>query len=263
MPAGGIAVFARLLRRLSSGIAPRAFSGPPGQRLYAIGDVHGRRDLVDDLLARIAEDIAERPVDSAALVFLGDLIDRGPDSAGVIERLHALRDYPARALFLLGNHEEFLLRTLAAEPGVAEDWLAFGGAACAESYGVAAASLHALDEQRIADRLRAAIPPAHVAFLESFGDTIRFGDYLLVHAGIRPGVPIDEQQPHDLRWIREPFLSDAQDHGCRVIHGHTISDGIDRRVNRIGIDTGAYRTGILTAAVIEGEDIRFMGTAAP
>lgn len=256
-------MFARLSRRLS-GIAPtRVFSGPPGKRLYAIGDVHGRRDLVDDLLARIAEDIAERPVNSAAIVFLGDLIDRGPDSSGVIERLRLLREYPARPLFLLGNHEEFLLRTLAAEPGVAEDWLAFGGAACAESYGVAAASLQALDERRIADRLRAAIPPAHIAFLEGFGDTIRFGDYLLVHAGIRPGIPIDEQQPHDLRWIREPFLSDAQDHGCRVIHGHTISDGIDAHANRIGIDTGAYRTGILTAAVIEGDDIRFMATGAP
>lgn len=256
-------MFARLIRRLSGIALTRVCSGPPGKRLYAIGDVHGRLDLVDDLLARIAGDIAERPVDSGALVFLGDLIDRGPDSSKVIERLRLLREYPARPLFLLGNHEEFLLRTLAAEPGVAEDWLAFGGAACAESYGVAAASLQALDERRIADRLRAAIPPAHIAFLEGFGDTIRFGDYLLVHAGIRPGIPIDEQQPHDLRWIREPFLSDAQDHGCRVIHGHTISDGIDAHANRIGIDTGAYRTGILTAAVIEGDDIRFMATGAP
>jgi serine/threonine protein phosphatase 1 len=261
--AGEVGVFARLFRRLSANIATtRTFAGPPAKRLYAVGDVHGRLDLVDDLLARIEDDIADRPVETAVVVFLGDLIDRGPDSAGVVERLQGLRHFPARMLFLLGNHEEFLLRTLAGEPGVAHDWLGFGGDACAESYGVSAAALQAMDEPRIAEILGAAIPPAHVEFLKSFEDTIRFGDYLLVHAGIRPGVPIEQQQPSDLRWIRQPFLSDAQDHGCMVIHGHTISDGIDRRANRIGIDTGAYRTGILTAAVIEEDDIRFMATGA-
>lgn len=261
---GGVSgggVLARLFSRLSATIAPTwRFAGPPGKRLYAVGDVHGRRDLVDDLLGQIERDIRDRPVASAVVVFLGDLIDRGPDSAGVIERLRTLRHFPARMVFLLGNHEEFLLRTLAGEPDVAQDWLAFGGDACAASYGVAVASLQALDERRIADIVGAAIPPAHVAFLKDFDDTVRFGDYLLVHAGIRPGIPIEDQQPADLRWIRHPFLSDAQDHGCMVIHGHTISDGVDRRSNRIGIDTGAYRTGILTAAVIEEEDVRFLAT---
>ncbi|MEG8052020.1 hypothetical protein QP178_19955 [Sphingomonas aurantiaca] len=119
-----------------------------------------------------------------------------------------------------------------------------------------------MNEQRIAEVLRAAIPETHVAFLKTFGDTFAFGGYLLVHAGIRPGVPIEQQQPRDLRWIRQPFLSDAHDHGCMVIHGHTVSDGIDQRANRIGIDTGAYRTGILTAAVIEEDDLRFLATGA-
>lgn len=253
-----------LFRRLSANMsAERTFAGPAGKRLYAVGDIHGRRDLLDDLLAQIEDDILARPVETAALVFLGDLIDRGPDSAGVVERLRTLEHFPGRSLFLLGNHEEILLRVLDAEPGLAYDWLGFGGDACAESYGVDAVSLQAMDEARIAAVLASAIPASHVAFLKSFGDTFRFGDYLLVHAGIRPGVPIEEQQPHDLRWIRQPFLSDGHDHGCMVVHGHTISDGVDRRPNRIGIDTGAYRTGMLTAAVVEeDEELRFLATGA-
>ena len=240
--------------------ASRQASGPVGKRLYAVGDIHGRLDLLEDLLCRIKADLLNRPVETAVLVFLGDLIDRGSESAGVIERLRNLDDIPAKPLFLLGNHEEILLRVLDGEEGVAYDWLGFGGDACAESYGVSSASLQAMSEQRIAQTLRAAMPAEHVAFLKNFGDTFRFGDYLLVHAGIRPGVAIEDQQPHDLRWIRQPFLSDAHDHGCMVLHGHTISDGVDSRPNRIGIDTGAYRTGILTAAVIEEGDLRFFAT---
>jgi serine/threonine protein phosphatase 1 len=241
--------------------ASRSFAGPPGKRLYAVGDVHGRLDLLDELLARIEDDILARPVASVALVFLGDLIDRGPDSAGVVERVRTLGAFPARVLCLLGNHEEMFLRALSGEPGVVHDWLGFGGDACAESYGVSAASLQAMDEERAAAVLGEAVPSAHVALLKELGDTIRFGDYLLVHAGIRPGVPIEEQQPHDLRWIRRPFLTDEHDHGVMVIHGHTISDGVERHANRIGIDTGAYQTGVLTAAVVEEDDLRFLATA--
>lgn len=246
-----------LFRRLS---AERGYAGPAGKRLYAVGDIHGRLDLLDDLLGRIEDDILARPIGTAAVVFLGDLIDRGPNSAGVVERLRTLHDFPAKSLFLLGNHEEVLLRVLDAEAGLAYDWLGFGGDACVESYGVSAATLQAMDERRIADVLREAIPAAHIEFLKSFGDTFTFGDYLFVHAGIRPGLPIAEQQPKDLRWIRNPFLNDTHDHGCMVVHGHTISDGVDRRTNRIGIDTGAYRTGVLTAVVIEGADLRFLAT---
>ena len=250
-------MLSRLFRRVSAG---RTFSGAADTRLYAIGDVHGRLDLVDELLGRIEDDIHDRPVAKAAVVFLGDLIDRGPDSAGVIDRLHGLDHFPARALFLMGNHEEMLLRALAGEAGVVNDWLTFGGDACVESYGLSPATLGALTEERAAQVLADAIPPAHVAFLKAMGDTIRFGDYLLVHAGIRPGVAIEEQAPHDLRWIRRPFLTDEHDHGVMVIHGHTISEGVERRPNRIGIDTGAYRTGVLTAAVVEGEALDFLAT---
>ena len=252
----------KLFRRLSANVAAvQEYAGPDDQRVYAVGDVHGHLDLLDALLAQIEDDILDRPVATIGLVFLGDLIDRGPDSAGVVERLCSLHHFPAKALFLKGNHEEVLLRVLNAEPGLAYDWLGFGGDACAESYGVPATALQVMSEQRIADMLRAAIPRKHVEFLEGFGDTFRFGDYLFVHAGIRPGVPIEQQQPQDLRWIRQPFLADGHDHGCMVVHGHTISDGVDQRANRIGIDTGAYRTGILTAAVIEGSDLRFIATS--
>lgn len=256
-------MFQKLFRRVSANMAPvRDYAGPAGQRVYAVGDIHGRVDLLDDLLARIERDIADRPIRTAALVFLGDLIDRGPSSAEVVERLSSLQNFPAKTLFLMGNHEEVLLRVLNAEPDLVYDWLGYGGDAFVESYGLNAAALQALSEERIAELLRATIPPAHIAFIESFGDTFRFGDYLFVHAGIRPGVPVEEQQPKDLRWIRAPFLTDAHDHGCLVVHGHTISDGVERRPNRIGIDTGAYRTGTLTAAVVEGKDLRFIATGA-
>jgi serine/threonine protein phosphatase 1 len=250
-----------LFRRVSANIAAnRSFSGPAGKRLYAVGDVHGRLDLLDTLLEQIRADLSERPIEVAAVVFLGDLIDRGPDSAGVVERLSALADFPSKFLFLLGNHEEMLLRVLAAEPGVAYDWLEFGGDTCVESYGLLPAALKAMDEEQIARTMADAIPAAHVRFIEAFGDTFSFGDYLLVHAGIRPGVAIEDQQPHDLRWIRRPFLSDAHDHGVMVVHGHTISNGVDRRPNRLGIDTGAYQTGVLTAAVVEENVLRFLQT---
>lgn len=258
-------MFKNLFRRMSANIAAPDFAGPAGQRVYAVGDIHGRLDLLDALLTRIEDDIVERPLPrlsgpTIGLCFLGDLVDRGPDSAGVISRLSTLQHFPARTLFLMGNHEEVLLRVLNAEPNLAYDWLGYGGDAFAESYGVPASALQAMTEERIAGVLRAAIPPAHVAFLEGFGDTFRFGDYLFVHAGIRPGVAIERQSPQDLRWIRQPFLSDGHDHGCMVVHGHTISDGVERRANRIGIDTGAYRTGVLTAAVIEGTDLSFLAT---
>ena len=252
-------MLSKLFRRVSANIAARTFAGPPGRRLYAVGDIHGRLDLLDDLVARIEDDLRARPAADAALVFLGDLIDRGPDSAGVIERVRTLA-FPGKVVTLLGNHEEMLLRVLAAQPGMAHDWLGFGGDACAESYGVDAASLQAMDEERVAEVLGAAVPPAHVAFLKGCGDTVMFGDYLLVHAGIRPGVAVEDQEPHDLRWIRQPFLADSHDHGVLVIHGHTVSDGVEQRSNRIGIDTGAYQTGILTAAVIEEDELRFLAT---
>lgn len=235
-------------------------SGPAGQTAYVVGDVHGRLDLLDQLLERIGGDIAERRPERTLIVFLGDLIDRGPDSAGVVERLRKYRSDGARTIFLLGNHEEVLLRILAGEAQLIPGWLRFGGAQCLRSYGGNPVKISQLPEKAAVEAIRAAIWPEHIEFLSSFADTCRFGDYVFVHAGIRPGVELDQQSQQDLRWIREPFLTDDTDHGFIVVHGHTIRPEIDERPNRIGIDTGAYATGVLTALVIDGAERRHLDT---
>ena len=230
----------------------KAPAGPRGHRAYAVGDIHGRLDLLDQLLARIEADAAARAKAKTTLVFLGDLIDRGPQSAQVIERLRTYRPRSTRVTFLMGNHEEVLLRLLAGEYSLLADWLRFGGAQCAESYGVKAPELRRAEPARALQMLREAVPKSHVKFLQGFADTASFGAYLFVHAGLRPGLPLASQSKADLRWIRHPFLEDGSDHGHIVVHGHTISEQVEIRPNRIGIDTGAYRSGILTALAIEG-----------
>ena len=236
-------------------------SGPPDSRAYAIGDIHGRLDLLDGLLAQIAADRSARPCARDFIVFLGDLIDRGPESRGVLQRLQQLGSMRTNTVFLMGNHEEMLLRVLGPEPENVFDWLRYGGDAFARSYGVAESSLDAHDAATVADAVRAAVPDEDLAFVASFADTFRFGDYLFVHAGIRPGVALEEQKIADLRWIRKEFLSNSVQHHLFVIHGHTISDGPDERPNRTGIDTGAYSSGILTAICLEGTDRRYFATA--
>lgn len=235
-------------------------SVPPGHRVYAIGDIHGRDDLLSQLLETIERDIASRPPARNVMIFLGDLIDRGPASAEVIERMRNYRPNRCRTIFLMGNHEEVLLRILAGEDGLVEDWLRFGGAECMHSYGVDPAGLKRLPVQQAAAAIRGAIPRPHVEFLESFADTFRAGDYLFVHAGVRPGVPLDQQAQQDLRWIRQPFLEDRSDSGTIVVHGHTIADRIDEQPNRIGIDTGAYYSGVLTAIGIQNAQRWFLQT---
>ncbi len=235
-------------------------SGPRGHRAYVIGDVHGRLDLLDRLLDKIHRELDERPARKALLVFVGDLIDRGPSSAQVIERLRTYRRRGVQPVFLLGNHEEVLLRILGGDPAPIASWLKFGGAQCLASYGADPAALARSKDADVLAAVRKAIPRNHVDFLKSFADTCRFGDYLFVHAGIRPGVELDLQAQSDLRWIRGPFLLDDSDHGFVVVHGHTITSGVEERVNRIGIDTGAYRSGVLTALAIEGERRWFLDT---
>jgi serine/threonine protein phosphatase 1 len=229
-------------------------AGPPGHRAYVVGDVHGQLDLLEDLLAKIHAELQHRPVSHALLVFVGDLIDRGPSSAQVIERLRTYQRPGIRPVFLLGNHEEVLLRVIGGDAQLLARWRWFGGTECLESYGVDTSQFANFGDDEAIAVVRSAIPAEHIAFLESFADTCRFGDYLFVHAGIRPGVAIEDQDQSDLRWIREPFLLDDSDHGLVVVHGHTITDGVAQRPNRIGIDTGAYRTGVLTALAIEGQD---------
>jgi serine/threonine protein phosphatase 1 len=235
--------------------APRKDSGPAGARgwrAYAIGDIHGRLDLLEELLAKVHEDIASRPSRKVLLVFVGDLIDRGPNSAQVVERLRTYDHPGVRTMFLLGNHEEVLLRILGGEADLITKWRWFGGTECLNSYGVDTNRLASLSDEDALALIREAIPSDHIEFLEGFDDSCRFGDYLFVHAGIRPGIEIDQQRQSDLRWIREPFLFDETDHGFVVVHGHTIRPEVEIRPNRIGIDTGAYKSGILTALAIEG-----------
>jgi serine/threonine protein phosphatase 1 len=231
--------------------------GPAGFRAYAIGDVHGRLDLLDGLLGRIAADHQARGGSARPLlVFLGDLIDRGPHSRGVMERVRGGGLPGFRTVALLGNHEEVLLRLLEGEQGLLGQWLRFGGGECLRSYGGDPQALLVRPENEAVVEVRRLVPPEHRTFLEGLGDSFRFREYLFVHAGVRPGVPLDQQTGIDLRWIRQPFLSDPRNHGAMIVHGHTITPAIDERPNRIGIDTGAYRFGVLTAVAVE-EDARW------
>lgn len=231
---------------------------PPGHRIYAIGDVHGQDHLLADLLTEIEADNAALPGSEVTIVFLGDLIDRGPKSAEVVERLRCYRPVGIRTEFLAGNHEEVLLRILDGEGSLVADWLRFGGAQCAGSYGLSSSRLGKMSSAEAVEALRSTIPAEHQAFLASFADTLRAGDYLFVHAGIRPGVPLAEQAQVDLRWIRGPFLDHPALHEVMVVHGHTISEDVDERPGRIGIDTGAYKHGVLTALVLEGDKRRIL-----
>jgi serine/threonine protein phosphatase 1 len=235
-------------------------AGARGWRAYGVGDIHGRLDLLDQLLEKIHEDIARRKSRKVLLVFVGDLIDRGPESRQVLERLRTYKHPAVQTVFILGNHEEVLLRILAGEGDLITKWRLFGGSQCLASYGVDASVLTGLSEEEAVAVVRNAIPREHVEFLESFDDSCRFGDYLFVHAGIRPGVEIDQQRQTDLRWIREPFLFDDTDHGFVVVHGHTIRHEVEVRPNRIGIDTGAFQSGVLTAIAIEGSDTWLLDT---
>lgn len=242
---------------------PERPAGARDHRAYVVGDVHGRLDLLDALLDKIHADIEDRAPCDTVLVFVGDLIDRGPGSAAVVERLRTYRHPNVRPVFLLGNHEEVLLRIIAGDASVIPGWLRFGGAECFRSYGGDPNQLQRMPDTEAIAAVRAVVPDEHVEFLSGFGDTFRFGDYLFVHAGIRPGIPLEQQQQSDLRWIREPFLYDDTDHGFVVVHGHTIAHEVQEKANRIGIDTGAFATGILTALGIEGTDRWFIDTRLP
>ncbi len=227
-------------------------AAPRGKRAYAIGDIHGCLDLLDRLLERIEEEIEASPKIRTSIIFLGDIIDRGPSSAQVVERLRTFSPTSASTHFLMGNHEEVMLRVMEGDSRLLSNWLRFGGAETLRSYGVESRELARASDEEIRARLKEAVPDSHREFLDSFADSISFGGYVFVHAGIRPGVDLSEQSQTDLRWIREPFLNDDTDHGFVVVHGHTITPSVDVARNRIGIDTGAFSSGILTALGIEG-----------
>jgi serine/threonine protein phosphatase 1 len=234
---------------------------PPGQRIYAIGDVHGRFDLLQDLIARVeADDTARIPADTH-VVMLGDLIDRGPQSREIID--YFLRGAPRFATWHLiqGNHEEMLLK-LIDDPDSPHmpQFLRYGGRETFESYGAPQRVLD-MPDRYAPDTLPSYVPEHHRALLRGMHDGVQFGDYFLTHAGIRPGVPLAEQDRQDLRWIRREFLDSEADHGVVVVHGHTVLSDVEMRPNRIGIDTGAYASGILTALGLEGTERWLLQTA--
>lgn len=230
------------------------YSVPEGMRIYAIGDVHGCLDQLNRMLDAIDKDLGSRPVQSQ-LIFLGDLVDRGPRSAEVVERvLHG--DVPtSRCGFIMGNHEEVMLECYKGATENLGTWLHNGGVETLASYGVELEDIFA-GSMNLVPILRRAIPEPHIEFLESFQDYVRVGDYLFVHAGIRPGVPMDAQSKRDLRWIRGPFLDDSTDHGFMVVHGHSIVPNVEFHANRIAIDTGCFFSGRLSAVALEADSAR-------
>jgi serine/threonine protein phosphatase 1 len=231
---------------------------PEGRRVYAIGDVHGCLSLFDRLLARIdADNEARHPAD-VTLILLGDLVDRGPDSAGVVERAIQLQDRGGDFRWLLGNHEEVFLKALSGDPAAMRYFVRIGGGPTIHSYGLDGDEYRGMAFDELAEAFPRLVPERHRRFLQSAEEKIAIGDYLFVHAGIRPGVGIEQQRSSDLRWIRDDFLDDGSDHGCVVVHGHTIFDEVQVRPNRIGIDTGAYATGRLTAVGLQGTERWFI-----
>jgi serine/threonine protein phosphatase 1 len=229
---------------------------PPGERVYAIGDVHGCAEKLQDMHHLIAADIAARPVAHATVVHLGDYIDRGPDSAGVVEEL--LADWPGDAppcvVDLMGNHEEMMLAALAApdDPGAAAHWLSNGGGASLHSWGLS----HR-------DGPRAwwlGLPPRHLGFLRGLALIHRAGGYLFVHAGLRPGVALERQSVADLLWIREPFLRSEAPRDFVVVHGHTPAEAPEIRPQRINVDTGAVLGGALTCVALEADRLAILQT---
>jgi serine/threonine protein phosphatase 1 len=223
---------------------------PPGERVYAIGDIHGRFDLFETLIEAIDRDDAASSPATSTVILLGDLIDRGPDSAGV---LAAARAWGQRRTvrILAGNHEEMFLQCFT-DAELMRHFLGFGGRETVLSYPVDRAAFASADIAQAQALMRNAVPHSDLEFIRSFEDRIVVGDYLFVHAGIRPGVPLEKQDLRDLRWIRAAFTESRTDHGLVVVHGHTIFPAPDVQPNRIGIDTGAYYTGRLTALRLDG-----------
>ncbi len=224
-----------------------ASTTPEGSRIYAIGDVHGMRRELDVLLDRIMADDAARGNADRLIVFLGDLVDRGPDSAGVVERCRTLADSGIDAVFLMGNHEEVMLSALDGDREALRLFARIGGRETMLSYGVSETAYDLADFDELHSLLVRSVPQSHRDFLAAGEDFVVRGDYAFVHAGVRPNIPIDRQRPSDLRWMRSPFLEHAKPHEKIIVHGHTVTEEPEFRDNRIGIDTGAYRTGILTA----------------
>jgi serine/threonine protein phosphatase 1 len=233
---------------------------PAGLRIYAVGDIHGRLDLLNELLAQINSDIGLRPTARPVYVFLGDYIDRGPSSRETIDRLieHGATH---ESVFLKGNHELIAIKCLS-DRGLFDQWLRLGGLETLVSYGVPAETL--ANGKQIAElqsAFHSALPQTHFRFFRDLQNSFACGDFFFAHAGVKPNVELSRQKENDLLWIRGEFLSSKDDFGKIVVHGHTPTREIEVRPNRINIDTGAFATGRLTCLAIEGETLSVIDTA--
>jgi len=230
---------------------------PSGVRVYAIGDIHGRLDLLDQIFKRIDSDHARKPVPHRIEVFLGDYVDRGPESRGVVDLLIE-RGRSHRAIFLKGNHEGLLVSFLHS-PSTLINWQRLGGLETLMSYGLTPSmNADAGMQAELARAFDKVLPPSHRYFLNELKMSFTCGDYFFVHAGVRPGIELEKQREDDLLWIRQEFLLYEEDFGKIIVHGHTPVLEPDVRSNRINIDTGAYATGRLSCLVLEADTISFL-----
>jgi Calcineurin-like phosphoesterase len=229
------------------------------RRLYVIGDIHGRSDLLDKMVEEIKRDLNTNPAADGLTVTLGDYVDRGPDSRGVLDRL-VHNPFPTKYIALKGNHEE-LFEAFLNDPSVASQWRRLGGLETLHSYGVSVTAVmvgKGFDEASRA--LQKAVPEEHLRFLGSLELSMSVGEYFLCHAGVRPGIPLEHQAAEDLLWIRDEFLNSRKSFGKIVVHGHTPIASPEVLPNRINIDTGAFMTGRLTCLILEGASRRFLST---
>ena len=251
----------KALRRRSSA-APTAASNacvPEGTRVYAIGDIHGCAHLLDRMCKLIEHDLARAPVAAPAIIFLGDYIDRGPDSAGVLARL-SLRDLPAPVVLLRGNHEAMLARFLD-DAAFLDDWRNNGGLETLHSFGLSVKdAMRGKGYETLQAQLREQLPPASASIATDAALSHSVGDYFFCHAGVRPGVPLDRQDANDLLWIRQEFLAAPARYDKVIVHGHTPVAAPDNLPGRINVDTGAFATGTLSCVVLEGSARRFLST---
>ena len=253
--------------RLGRGAAPSAPAAVPAAAdapqgtVYAVGDIHGRLDLLLKLEAMIRDDVARLGVGAPSLlVFLGDYVDRGPASRGVLEHLSVRSPLCSEEVFLRGNHEQVLLDFLAS-PDILDSWSQFGGLETLFSYGLRP-KLPLAEEAKseLQAQFSAALPPAHLAFLQHTKLSHETAAQFFVHAGINPRAPLAQQKPSDMLWIRDEFLNSTKRHEKLIIHGHTPAPEPEILSNRINVDTGAYVTGKLSCAVLEGNSCRILST---
>jgi len=238
---------------------------PEGTLVYAVGDVHGRADLLEKMHAAILKDSLDVPAERKVVVYLGDYVDRGPHSKKVVDILLERPLKGFERVHLMGNHEAFLIEFLndvEAGPG----WFFNGGLATLSSYGVKIGKHDELSYevlQRVQEEFLGKVPKEHLEFYKTLEFSRTEGDFFFVHAGIRPGVPLDNQTDEDMLWIREEFLGCEDDYGKVIVHGHTITWEPEVKPNRIGIDTGAFASGVLTALVLEGREQDFLTVSGP